>query len=54
MLNFLLSGTKSAILRHTNTSEVVGCIYGSAIESFYDEQGNGDRNGSNESRKRYF
>lgn len=40
MLNFLLSGTKSAILRHTNTSEVVVCIYGSAIERFYDEQVN--------------
>lgn len=40
MLNFLLPGTKSAILRHTNTSEVVVCIYGSAIERFYDKQGN--------------
>lgn len=40
MLNFLLSGTKSAILHHTNTSEVVVCIYGSAIERFYDKQGN--------------
>ena len=41
MLNFLLPGTKSAILRHTNTSEVVVFIYGSAIERFYDKQGNG-------------
>lgn len=40
MLNFLLPGTKSAILRHTDTSEVVVCIYGSAIECFYDEQDN--------------
>ncbi len=40
MLNVLLSGTKSAIHRHTDTSEVVVCIYGSAIERFYDEQGN--------------
>lgn len=40
MLNVLLPGTKSAIHRHTNTSEVVICIYGSAIERFYDEQGN--------------
>ena len=41
MLNFLLPGTKSAILRHTDTSEVVVCIYGSAIERFYDKQDNG-------------
>lgn len=40
MLNVLLLGTKSAIHRHTDTSEVVVCIYGSAIEHFYDEQGN--------------
>lgn len=40
MLNVLLPGTKSAIHRHRNTSEVVICIYGSAIERFYDEQGN--------------
>lgn len=32
--------TKSAIHRHTNTSEVMICIYPSAIERFYDEQGN--------------
>lgn len=40
MLNVLLLGTKSAIHRHTDTSEVVVCIYGSAIERFYDVQGN--------------
>ena len=40
MLNVLLPGTKSAIHHHTDTSEVVVCIYGSAIERFYDEQGN--------------
>lgn len=40
MLNFLLPGTKSAIHRHSDTSEVVVCIYGSAIERFYDEEGN--------------
>lgn len=40
MLNVLLPWTKSAIHRHTDTSEVVVCIYGSAIERFYDEQGN--------------
>lgn len=28
------------IPRHTNTSEVVVCIYGSAIERFCDKQGN--------------
>lgn len=38
MLNVLLPETKSAIHRHTDTSEVVVCIYGSAIEPFYDEQ----------------
>lgn len=31
---------KYVIPRHTTTSEVVVCIYPSAIESFYDEQGN--------------
>lgn len=40
MLNVLLPGTKSAIHRHTNTPEVVEYIYGSAIECFYDKQGN--------------
>ena len=40
MLNVLLPGTKSAIYHHTNTSEVIVCIYGSAIECYYDEQGN--------------
>ena len=40
MLNVLLPGTKSAIHRHTNTSEVVACVYGSAIERSYDQQGN--------------
>lgn len=40
MLNVFLSGTKSAIHRHSDTSEVVVCIYGSAIERFYDEEGN--------------
>lgn len=40
MLNALLPETKSAIHSHTNTSEVVVCIYPSDIECFYDEQGN--------------
>lgn len=40
MLDVLLPGTKSSIHRHTDTSEVVVCIYGSAIERFYNEQGN--------------
>lgn len=40
MLNVLLPGTKSAIHRHKDTSEVVVCIYGSAIERFYDDEGN--------------
>ena len=40
MLNVLLPGTKSAIHRHTDTSEVVVCIYGSAIERFYNDEGN--------------
>lgn len=39
MLNILLPGTRSAIHRHTDTSEVVVCIYGSAIERFYDDEG---------------
>ena len=39
MLNVLLPGTKSAIHRHSNTSEVVICIYGSCIERFYDDKG---------------
>ena len=39
MLNVLLPGTKSAIHRHSNTSEVVICIYGSFIERFDDEKG---------------
>lgn len=40
LLNVLLPGTKSAIHRHSDTSEVVVCIYGSAIERSYDDQGN--------------
>ena len=40
ILNVLLPRTKSVIPRHTNTSEVVECIYGSAIDSFCDKQGN--------------
>ena len=40
MLNVLLPGTKSSIHRHTDTNEVVVCIYGSAIEGFYDDEGN--------------
>lgn len=39
MLNVLLPGTKTPIHRHTETSEVVVCIYGSAIERFYDADG---------------
>ena len=39
MLNVLLTGNKFAIHRHTDTSKIVVCIYGSAIERFYDEQG---------------
>lgn len=39
MLNVLLPGTKSAIHRHSNTNEVVICIYGSCIERFYDDKG---------------
>ena len=34
MLNVLLSGTKSTIYHHTDKSEVVVCIYVSAIERF--------------------
>ena len=40
MMNVLLPGTKSAIHRHTNTSEVVICIQGSCIERLYDDNGN--------------
>lgn len=40
MLNVLLPGTKSAIHRHADASEVVVFIYGSAIERFYDDEGN--------------
>lgn len=40
LLNVLLPGTKSAIHRHSDTSEVVVCIYSSAIERSYDDQGN--------------
>ena len=40
MFNVLLPRTKFAIPLHTNTSEVVECIYGSAIECFHDKQGN--------------
>ena len=40
MLTVLLPTTKSAIHRHSDTSEVVICIYGSAIERFYDSDGN--------------
>ena len=40
MLNVLLPGTKTPIHRHQDTSEVVVCIYGSAIERFYDNEGN--------------
>lgn len=35
--NVLLPGTKTAILHHTDTSEMFVRIYGSAIERFYDE-----------------
>ena len=31
---------KSAIPRHTDTTEVVVCFYPSAIERFHDKQGN--------------
>ena len=40
MLNVLMSGSKSDIHRHTDTSEVLVCIYGSAIKRFCDEQSN--------------
>ena len=40
MLNVLFLGTKSAIHRLTEALEVVDCIYASAIEVFFDEQGN--------------
>ena len=40
MLNVLLPGTKTPIHRHKETSEVVICIYGSAIERLYDIEGN--------------
>lgn len=40
MLNVLLPGTKTSIHRHQDTSETVLCIYGSAVERFYDDQGN--------------
>jgi len=40
MLNVLLPGTKTVIHRHMDTSETVLCIYGSAIERFYDVDGN--------------
>ena len=40
MLNVLLPETMSVFPCHTNTSEVMICIYPSAIERFYDEQGN--------------
>lgn len=40
ILNVLMPRTKSAIHRHTNTSEVMICIYPSAIEGFNDKQGN--------------
>lgn len=36
----LLPETNSAIHRHTDTSKIVVCTYGSAIERFYDEQCN--------------
>lgn len=40
MLNVLLPTSKSAVHRHLDTTEVVICIYGSAIERFYDDEGN--------------
>lgn len=40
MFNVLLLETKSAIYRHIDTSEFFVFIYGSAIERFYDKQGN--------------
>ena len=41
MLNVLLPRTKFAIPLYIDTSKIVVCIYGSAIERFYDKQGNG-------------
>ena len=40
MLNVLLPGTKTCVHRHKDTSEIVVCIFGSAVERFYDEDGN--------------
>ena len=40
MINVFLPRTMSAIPRHTDTSKIVVCTYGSAIERFYDEQCN--------------
>ena len=40
MLNVLLPGTKFAIPLYADTYKIVVCIYGSAIERFYDEEGN--------------
>lgn len=40
ILNVLLPETKFAIPYYSATSEVIVCIYGSAIECFYDKQGN--------------
>ena len=37
MINFLLPGTKTAILHHIDTSEIFVRIYGFAIDRFYDE-----------------
>lgn len=39
MLNVLLPGTKVPMHKHDDTSETVVCIYGSAIERFYDADG---------------
>ena len=40
MLNVVLPGTRTPIHCHSNTSEVVVCIYGSVLERFYDKDGN--------------
>ena len=40
MLNVLLPGTKFAIPLYADTYKIVVCIYPSAIERFYDKQGN--------------
>ena len=40
MFNVLLLETRSAIYRHIDTSDFFVFIYGSAIERFYDKQGN--------------